>query len=230
VDVGYLQEIYIPIAATTVPIGIAGAVITAIWLVWMVNAYNFMDGIDGLAATQAVIAGLGWMAIAHFLGLSGIYLFCGVIAAAVAAFLIHNWNPAKVFMGDVGSAFLGFTLAAIPLLVVHSSDRSDPYLAFAAVLLLWPFVFDTVLTLLFRIAGGERIWEAHRKHLYQRMVQRGYRHWAVTSIYGFGAALLTGFVILDHRNGGRFDTLIVLSTGVLALALVTLVYWKKSLT
>lgn len=229
-DVGYWREVYLPVAAVTVTVGVLGAAITGIWLVWIINAYNFMDGIDGLAATQAITAGLGWMAIGHFLGLSGIYLFCGVIAAASAGFLVHNWNPARIFMGDVGSAFLGFTFAAMPLIVGRSSDQFSPYLAFAGVLILWPFVFDTLLTLIIRLARGERVWKAHREHLYQRLVIKGSRHSVVTLVYGIGALLITAVTVLDIRESGISDLLPVLATVVFTLLLVVGVAVKKSLT
>lgn len=90
--------------------GFWGYVITFLWIVWMVNSYNFMDGIDGLAGLQAVIAGVGWLCLCLILGMPVIYLFGGIIAAASLGFLLHNWNPAHIFMGDVGSTFLDLHL------------------------------------------------------------------------------------------------------------------------
>ena len=93
-----------------------GYVITFFWIVWMVNSYNFMDGIDGLAGLQAVITGIGWLILCYICEMPALTIFSGIIAAASLGFLLHNWNPAAIFMGDVGSAFLGFTFAALPLL------------------------------------------------------------------------------------------------------------------
>ena len=119
--------------------------LTFVWIVWMVNAYNFMDGIDGLAGLQSVIAGLGWLALGYMLGMPALYLFAGVIAASSLGFLLHNWPPARIFMGDVGSTFLGFTFASLPLLARHMADRTWDLLPIAAVLFLWFFLFDSAL-------------------------------------------------------------------------------------
>ena len=104
---------------TVLGICVFGAAV--LWLVWMTNAYNFMDGIDGIAAAQAVAAGFGWLLVGKLWHLETISLFGGVIAFANLGFLIFNWQPAKVFMGDVGSAFLGFTFAAMPFLAARGS-------------------------------------------------------------------------------------------------------------
>ena len=107
-----------------ISLGRWGYVITFGWIVWMVNSYNFMDGIDGLAGLQAVVAGFGWMLLGLILDMPAVYLYSGIIAASSLGFLMHNWNPAKIFMGDVGSAFLGFTFASLPLLARESANRS----------------------------------------------------------------------------------------------------------
>jgi hypothetical protein len=114
--------------------------------------------------------------------------------------------------------------------VGRSSARYSPYLAVAGVLILWPFVFDTFLTLTVRLARGERVWQAHREHLYQRLVVKGSRHWVVTSIYGGGAALITAVTVLAIHEIERLDILPVLTTVVLTLALLIAVAVKKSLT
>jgi Fuc2NAc and GlcNAc transferase len=168
-----------------------GYAITFIWIVWMVNSYNFMDGIDGLAGLQAVVAGAGWMLLGLLLDMPAIYLYSGIIAASSLGFLMHNWNPAKIFMGDVGSAFLGFTFASLPLLGRESAIRYSDLLPIAAVLFLWFFLFDSVITLVRRAIRGERIWLAHREHLFQRLVSTGMTHRKVTVIYGVLASLLS---------------------------------------
>lgn len=105
-----------------------------------------MDGIDGLAGLQAILAGIGWFVFSIFLGIGGVYLFSGVLIFASLGFLIHNWRPAKVFMGDVGSAFLGFTFAAMPLIAAAEAPERLSLLPVAAVSFLWFFVFDTGFT------------------------------------------------------------------------------------
>ncbi len=113
---GYFNQIYLPFFHS-VELGKFGVILTFLWIVGLTNAYNFMDGIDGLAGTQAVTAGIGWLVIGKMLGFEDISFVGGVAAFSACGFLLHNWQPARIFMGDVGSAFLGFTFAVIPLLV-----------------------------------------------------------------------------------------------------------------
>lgn len=175
---------------------IFGGIVTVGWVVWLLNAYNFMDGIDGLAALQAVVAGVAWAVFGFYFNLPGSFLFAGVVACVSLGFLLHNWQPAKIFMGDVGSAFLGFTLAAMPLLFRGEAQENMPVLPTIAGLFVWFFVFDTIFTLLRRTVNRERVWEAHRGHLYQRMVMGGMSHRTVTMLYGSAAALLAAFTLL----------------------------------
>jgi UDP-N-acetylmuramyl pentapeptide phosphotransferase/UDP-N-acetylglucosamine-1-phosphate transferase len=119
-----------------------------------------------------------------------------ITAGGCIGFLFKNWHPARIFMGDVGSAFLGFVFGVIPVLALASvTPASDPLVTAKvpvfAVLVVWPFVADGSFTFCRRLLKGERVWEAHRSHLYQRMVQAGWNHAAVTLYYGFGAILCT---------------------------------------
>ncbi|MEP6789091.1 MAG: glycosyltransferase family 4 protein [Acidobacteriota bacterium] len=180
-----------------ISLGNFGYVLTFIWIVWMVNSYNFMDGIDGLAGLQAVIAGLGWLVLGSFLDMPALLLFSGVISAASLGFLVHNWSPAKIFMGDVGSAFFGYTFAALPLLARTMATKSWDLLPIAAVLFVWFFLFDSVITLVNRAIRGEKIWIAHREHLFQKLVLSGYSHRRVTVIYGILASLLSISVLVS---------------------------------
>ena len=100
-------------------------------------------------------------------------------------FLGHNWPPARIFMGDVGSAFLGFSLAVLAVI----GGLAHPGLPLAGLLVVWPFVFDTTFTIVRRLRRGENIFAAHRSHLYQRVVIAGYSQRAVTLLYA-GLALL----------------------------------------
>ncbi|MFN2500514.1 MAG: glycosyltransferase family 4 protein [Pyrinomonadaceae bacterium] len=180
-----------------ISLGNFGYLLTFIWIVWMVNSYNFMDGIDGLAGLQAVIASVGWMLLTYILDNQTLFLFSGVIASASLGFLVHNWNPAKIFMGDVGSAFLGYTFAALPLLARSNVAKSPDLLPIAAVLFVWFFLFDSVITLGRRALRGERIWLAHREHLFQRLVLSGLSHRRVAVIYGVLASILSMSVLLS---------------------------------
>ena len=172
-------------------------VLTFIWIVWMVNAYNFMDGIDGLAGLQSVIAGAGWLALGFVLDMPALYLLGGVIAASSLGFLIQNWPPAHIFMGDVGSAFLGYTFAVLPLLARHMATHAWDLLPIAAVLFVWFFLFDSAFTRLRRLLRGANIVAAHREHLFQRLVASGLTHRRVTTLYGTLAGVLSLSVIIS---------------------------------
>lgn len=166
-------------------LGMLGIPLVLLWIVGLTNAYNFMDGIDGIAGVQALVAGLGWM----LLGSLGNQPECAVlgmlIAAGSAGFLWWNLPPARIFMGDVGSAFLGFTFA---FLAVWAAAK-DPRMAVAGIVLVWPFVFDSIFTLLRRVRKGENIFKPHRSHLYQRLVQIGWSHGKVSALYALLAVI-----------------------------------------
>lgn len=182
---GYVHAVDLPFLGR-LELGWLGLPLTLFWLVGMTNAYNFMDGIDGLAGNQAVIAGLAWTGIGVLLGLAPITAVGLLLTTSGLGFLAHNWPPASIFMGDVGSAFIGFTLAA--LVVVAGQD--DGRLVVIGALFIWPFIFDSAFTILKRLRLGENIFQSHRSHLYQRLVSRGYSHRFVTLLYSYLA--LTG--------------------------------------
>jgi UDP-N-acetylmuramyl pentapeptide phosphotransferase/UDP-N-acetylglucosamine-1-phosphate transferase len=120
-----------------------------------------------------------------------------LILASSLGFLIHNWQPARIFMGDVGSTFLGFTSAALPVIAY----QRDPKLALAGVLMVWPFVFDTLYTVFRRLRKRENIFAAHRSHLYQRLVSTGVTHRVVSSLYSFLAFAGLALAVLYLRIG-----------------------------
>ncbi len=174
----------------TVPaVGLAAGIL---WTAWFVNAFNFMDGVDGIAGTQAFVAGIAWVGYGV---LASSVLLAGagaLLAGTMAGFLIHNWPPARIFMGDVGSAVLGLLLATTPWVL----GPADLWLA--SILPLWPFLFDTGVTLIRRGLRRERLWEAHRSHFYQRLVISGWSHRNVSLLYGglAAAGVLAGLVML----------------------------------
>jgi UDP-N-acetylmuramyl pentapeptide phosphotransferase/UDP-N-acetylglucosamine-1-phosphate transferase len=104
---GFWGTLALPVVGS-VNLGWWGAVLTVMWIVGLTNAYNFMDGTDGIAGSQAVIAGLGWALIGWAAGIPLVGGIGFLIAGASLGFLAHNWPPARVFMGDIGSAFLGY--------------------------------------------------------------------------------------------------------------------------
>ena len=154
-----------------------------IWLVAYVNAFNFMDGINGISAAQAVVAGTAWALVGVWQDEPVVAAGGLVIAAAALAFLPYNFPRAKVFLGDVGSYFLGGWLAA--MVVVALGHGLTPEMAVAPVLL---YLAETGTTLLRRIARRAPLSEAHREHTYQQLVAGGWSHARTT---GFVAAVIT---------------------------------------
>jgi len=156
----------------TVPPALA-AVLYFLGLVWLTNLYNFMDGIDGIAGAQAVAVCLVWVALAPTAATAGVAL---VLAAASLGFLRYNWPPARIFMGDVGSAFLGFELgiSAIALSAETATSVALWLIPLAG------FIADATATLFVRVARGCKPGEAHRSHVYQRLSRRFGRHTPVT--------------------------------------------------
>lgn len=227
IDAGFWQTLFVPLISLDIQLGpVLGLALTVAWVVWLVNAYNFMDGIDGIAALQAVIASVAWAGILYKFDLQGGFLFASVLACSSAGFLIHNWQPARIFMGDVGSAFIGFTLAAMPIVARKGTMDELPILPVVAVLAVWFFVFDTVFTLVKRTLQRERVWQAHRKHLYQRLVIAGWQHSTVSLIYGSAAAILSLTVCLSIIIGGNYGALTVLSLVFLTAMIVFLALQK----
>jgi UDP-N-acetylmuramyl pentapeptide phosphotransferase/UDP-N-acetylglucosamine-1-phosphate transferase len=146
------------------------AAFTALAWLWFVNLYNFMDGIDGITGTETACLGAGLALVAWP---SGDALLAAVLAAASLGFLRWNWQPAKLFLGDVGSVSLGYLLGYLLLAEAGRGGWA------AALILPLYYLADATWTLLRRLLRGERIWQAHREHFYQRAVRAGLPHAAV---------------------------------------------------
>jgi UDP-N-acetylmuramyl pentapeptide phosphotransferase/UDP-N-acetylglucosamine-1-phosphate transferase len=170
---GGVKVAHIALPGVSVPMSESLLIVAAVlFTVWMTNLYNFMDGMDGFAGGMAVIgfatfALFGWRA-----GHESCAAVSLVLAAASAGFLLFNFPPARIFMGDVGSSTLGFLAAALS--IWGARDGVFPH--WVAVLVFSPFVVDATVTLFRRLFGGERVWEAHRSHYYQRLVRLGWGH------------------------------------------------------
>jgi len=175
-----------------VHLGIAGYIITFLWIIGLTNAYNFMDGLNGMAGGTAVITGLFFCLISFSQGSIFVYIICYTLIAGSLGFLLFNFPRARLFMGDVGSTFLGFvfaTLAIIAALYDHSHTS-----LFVMPLLLFNFIYDTFFTFIRRLMLFENVFTGHKKHLYQLFNQLGYSHgavsfshFAVSTVQGIGA-------------------------------------------
>lgn len=169
----------IPVFVTELPLGLFALPFTVIIIVWLINLTNFMDGINGIASAHAI----GFCAAAALCGVTEIMPLAVVLGAAVLGFTLWNFPRGRIFMGDSGSGFLGILAAVLMLGATGSQSGSG-----AAVLIaLAPFITDSTLTLLLRLVRGERLFEAHRIHLYQRLAHISGGHTLVT--LGFTAFL-----------------------------------------
>ncbi len=171
-----------------VHLGWLGFGLAAIGMVWLTNLYNFMDGIDGLAGSEALFVSLVGAVVLHVMGVTGMSLLCFFLAAAVLGFLLWNWPPAKIFLGDVGSGLLGYVFAT--LAIASANQQHLPILFWLTLLAI--FIFDTTFTLLRRMLRGERWYAAHCQHLYQRLTQQGASHAKVT----LGIALVNMVILV----------------------------------
>ncbi len=210
-----------------IPLKLVGSLLSFLWIVWFTNAYNFMDGIDGLAGGQAVVAGLAWGILGYLTGDQTIAMIGFTVAASAIAFLFHNWPPASVFMGDVGSAYLGFTFATMPLLAGQGSASGGPWVAIAAFVFVWLFVVDSVFTFLRRALNGEKVWVAHRQHLYQKLVIGGSSHGAVSSLYICTGAFIVLLYFIAFQFRGIADVLLVLIMVLTGVVIPVLAQRKK---
>ncbi len=198
-----------------------------IWIVGVVNIYNFLDGIDGYAGVQAVIAGLAF-ALAL---VDPVTTVAGVVVAASAGgFLLHNWHPARVFMGDVGSTVLGLYFAVLPFQAASPSNRH--HLVFLTAMFLWFFLSDGAHTILRRIRRREKLWRPHRSHLYQRLIQTGLKHDDVVLWISAASLSVAGFAVTGwHYNSTptAWGVLVAAILGFLLLWQSTLICERLSL-
>jgi UDP-N-acetylmuramyl pentapeptide phosphotransferase/UDP-N-acetylglucosamine-1-phosphate transferase len=185
---------------------------------WLINLYNFMDGADGLAGGMAVF-GFGAYGLAALAG--GDFSFAALnlaVAAAALGFLLFNFPPARVFMGDVGAIPLGY-LAAV--LDVAGWLRGDWPLWFGAIVFS-PFIVDATCTLMKRLARGAKVWQAHREHYYQRLVQSGWGH-RKTAFAEYGLMALTGGIaFVGIRLEPALQVAMLIAVALLYSALIVL--------
>jgi UDP-GlcNAc:undecaprenyl-phosphate/decaprenyl-phosphate GlcNAc-1-phosphate transferase len=206
--------------------GVLITLIAALIVTWGTNLYNFMDGSDGLAGGMAMF-GFSFYAIAAFA--SGNVAFGWVnasIATAAAAFLVFNFHPARIFMGDVGSVPLGFLAGSLGLVGWSQNDWTwwFPILVFS------PFIVDASVTLAKRAYSRAAIWQAHRDHYYQRLVQMGWGH-RRTALAEYGVMLLCGTAAISGlrwRPPIQFALLIVVALMYAAIIASIEIAWRNS--
>lgn len=182
---------------------------------WMCNLYNFMDGSDGLAGGMALLGFLAYAAAAWFAGSSEFALLNLAVAAAAGGFLLHNFHPARIFLGDAGAVPLGFLAAAFGIIGWLQRDWAwwFPLLVFS------PFIVDASVTLARRALSGARIWEAHRDHYYQRLVQLGLGHRG-TAFAEYALMAVCSFAALWSMTLAAADQYLVLGGGAALYAVL----------
>jgi UDP-N-acetylmuramyl pentapeptide phosphotransferase/UDP-N-acetylglucosamine-1-phosphate transferase len=194
---------------------------TIAWL-WFINLFNFMDGIDGISGVETIAIGIGIYAIgAAFMPIAASYGQGLAIAAAMAGFLVWNWHPARIFLGDVGSIPLGFLLGWLLLELAANG------LWQAALILPLYYLADASLTLGRRLLRGAAFWQAHREHCYQVAVQRGRSHAAVAYAVAVANMVLVGlaFIAASAANSTNLAWLMLAAAAiVVALLMVWMVY------
>lgn len=185
-----------------VALGPLGVVVTLVWILFTTNAMNFIDGLNGLASGVAVIACGALATIAALAGGWFVYFASLLLAAGLLGFLPFNFPRARIFMGDVGSQFCGFVLAVLG--VVAGRFEQVELSALLVPMLLFGVEFDVAFTLVRRALAGDRLWQAHRSHLYQVAHRAGMRATSVTLVHwGFaswGAVCCAAFLAAPSRE------------------------------
>ncbi len=164
----------------TLDLGWIALILGGLYLVWMVNLFNFMDGLDGIAGVEAITVALGGALCSWILAGGDSWRVPVLLACCVGGFLVWNLPPAKIFLGDVGSGFLGLTIGILSLWTAQAA----PVLIWCWLILIGCFMVDATTTLLRRVARGERFYEAHRSHAYQHASRVHGSHLVVTASVG----------------------------------------------
>ncbi len=200
-----LHAVSVPLIGT-VEFGRLAAPVTIFSLMWMTNLYNFMDGMDGFAGGMTVF-GFGCLSyLAWLVGRLPLASLTSLIAAAAAGFLLYNFAPAKIFMGDAGSVALGFVAGAVAIVGIDGGvfDVWVPVLVFS------PFILDATATLFGRLLRGDKVWRAHRTHYYQRVVLAGWGH-RKTVLAEYGLMLGCAMAALCYASASAFVRLVLLA-------------------
>ena len=167
--------------------------------------YNFMDGMDGLAGGCGVVYAACFGATLYAQGQESIARSAFLLCPALLGFFVFNWSPARIFLGDVGSTFLGYYFALLSAALALVNPWNIAY----GVVILLPFLYDTIAVFIRRLRAGEPITAAHRKHLYQRLQRSGYSHRKVSFLYYAFAMLCGGSAFLFNHMGAHPTAVLV---------------------
>ena len=192
----------------TVNTGIVGSILGVVYLVWLLNLFNFMDGTDGIAAGEAIFVVIaGAFLNYHVLSDANHSAAAVAIAASTFGFILYNWSPAKIFMGDVGSGFLGIVIGGLSLIAANQ----DPELLWVWIILLAVFVSDATVTLIRRLLRKQKPHVAHRSHAYQHLAIRLNSHAKVALLVlavNIAWLLPIAFLVADKQLAGTTGVII----------------------
>ncbi len=221
--VGQVNTLPLPLLGA-VPLGAFGFLITVIWIVAFTNVFNFMDGLNGIAGGCAVVALLAMAIACAGSSQAGLSALCLIAAAATCGFLLLNVPHGKIFLGDTGSHGLGFLLAVLAVSAGGIQGSPGSVDAVFLPIIFLPFILDVTVTLANRALRCEKLHQAHKEHIYQRLNQRGMSHIQVASIY-VGLCTISAvlaFVTQRLDPGLKFLAPLALTCFFLAAALVIL--------
>ena len=192
----------------TVSTGIVGSILGVVYLVWLLNLFNFMDGTDGIAASEAIFVLLAGAFLGyHVLADANHSAAAVVLAASTFGFILYNWSPAKIFMGDVGSGFLGIVIGGLSLIAANQ----DPELLWVWIILLAVFVSDATVTLIRRLLRKQKPHVAHRSHAYQHLAIRLNSHAKIALLVlavNIAWLLPIAFLVADKQLAGTTGVII----------------------
>ena len=208
--------------------GIVGSIIGVVYLVWLLNLFNFMDGTDGIAASEAIFVALAGAFLNYHVLSNAIHSAAAVVlAASTFGFILYNWSPAKIFMGDVGSGYLGIVVGGLSLIAANQ----DPDLLWVWIILLAVFVSDATVTLIRRLLRKQKPHVAHRSHAYQHLAIRLNSHAKVALLVlaiNIAWLLPIAFLVADKQLAGT--TGVVVAYVPLIVAAIALGAGKDSVT
>jgi len=200
-------------------LSILASALTIAFIVWMINLYNFMDGMDGLASGMSIFGFLTFAVIGYLENQHGFSITSLILAVSSMGFLVWNFPPAKIFMGDLGSAVYGY-IVAVFVIYAHINNIIPVHIS---IILFSPFIFDATATLICRIYNREKFWQAHNKHFYQQLVLSGLGHKKVL-MYEYVLMIACSILVIAMYDARPlyqiFTILIALFTYVLIAAII----------
>lgn len=220
-----LEVINLPFYPETIYLGWGSLPLTLLWVVGITNTINLIDGLDGLAAGIVFIASISLFGVAVIGGDVVLALFTAILAGSTLGFLKHNFPPAKIFMGDTGSNFLGYVLAILALLTSQpGTGGKTPFIIFA--LVLGVPILDTSLAIIRRTAQGVNIFKADKEHLHHKLICSGLSHLQVLIVL-YGLSALLGLIAFAFfiENKILIATVLLGAVGISGL-IISLKLWR----